>query len=511
MDGNKKRKKRPCMARRLRTATSLFLVLTLLQIAGGYFFLWRQRNESSWSVTALADAAAKNVSRSLVASEIRNMSMLKDLFTGLKEQDRRMLGEYALATGNEVVFLNRGGVLLHSTIPISEGALRTMDVPFDEPVTVKSPVILGENVFVPVYLPLQGDRGVLVVLWKPRLLGMKRLESLSWQNEMLVAGNGMVIQSSVEPFATGTILNEPLDGGVPKRFLLNGRLWVAIPERITLPGRLSDHWWHLSVVDIGELRSDTFRTTWIFLALFIPAAVAYSAVLFRLRHLLLDDLQIIRDIISRYYAHGKSGRILSVGENTSEEFYALARLFMHVTEKVEREREALENDANLDKLTGIANRAYFQKIVEGRLVQWRLFSILFMDLDGFKSVNDELGHDVGDLVLKETAKRLISVFRGNDLVCRFGGDEFAVLLARDDGDERRLETLMARIRNVVESIDPLALANIPSDKVPAGKTYRIGISIGAASFPADGKTFEVLIDRADEAMYEEKNLRKKSR
>jgi diguanylate cyclase (GGDEF)-like protein len=159
-----------------------------------------------------------------------------------------------------------------------------------------------------------------------------------------------------------------------------------------------------------------------------------------------------------------------------------------------------EHRAQHDPLTGLANGTLFREVAahqvelckrsEGRL------SILFADLDGFKQVNDDLGHDAGDQLLRYFAARLKSALRASDLAARVGGDEFAVLLA--DADAAAAAGTAAKLTE--------ALA--PPYEI-AGRSLRISASIGVANYPDSGASVEQLMQRADEAMYRVKSTRKR--
>jgi diguanylate cyclase (GGDEF)-like protein len=154
-----------------------------------------------------------------------------------------------------------------------------------------------------------------------------------------------------------------------------------------------------------------------------------------------------------------------------------------------------------DPLTGILHRECFAKVAQQLMETAKrlngILGILFVDLDGFKTVNDTWGHDNGDQVLKTTAKRIANVIRDKDFCFRLGGDEFLIIL--NEIKERMHSCLVARrlISSISEPI-PIAGAN----------HVQVGSSIGISSYPHDGATIEVLVSKADEAMYRAKKLGK---
>lgn len=152
--------------------------------------------------------------------------------------------------------------------------------------------------------------------------------------------------------------------------------------------------------------------------------------------------------------------------------------------------------ATFDTLTDLPNRWTLMEQIERAIHTSRhhrnIFAVLFMDLDGFKIINDSLGHSVGDEVLKAFAHRLLHCVRGDDMVARLGGDEFVVLLenlASPDDAAKMTESVLNRMRQGAWA-DSQPLQVMPS----------IGISL----FPQDGDTVEVLLKHADAAMYEAK-------
>ncbi|HWI41924.1 MAG TPA: GGDEF domain-containing protein, partial [Verrucomicrobiae bacterium] len=119
----------------------------------------------------------------------------------------------------------------------------------------------------------------------------------------------------------------------------------------------------------------------------------------------------------------------------------------------------------------------------------RRMALLFLDLDGFKEVNDRLGHEGGDQVLLETGRRLQAAVRGCDTVARLGGDEFTVILGNVDG-ERNVSLVAERL-----------LADISAPISTRSGICRVGASIGISMFPEDGADSDTLLKRADLAMY----------
>lgn len=159
--------------------------------------------------------------------------------------------------------------------------------------------------------------------------------------------------------------------------------------------------------------------------------------------------------------------------------------------------ERLEKIAFYDHLTGLANRLLFRRTLEREVLRDirhnRHWALMLIDLDRFKSVNDTFGHDAGDRLLVEAARRLQECVRPEDMVARLGGDEFVVLLV-DLGERRVIERIAARM--VASLAEPV--------NVGAAEPARIGASIGIAIFPLDGVTEDELIREADAAMYEAK-------
>ncbi len=167
------------------------------------------------------------------------------------------------------------------------------------------------------------------------------------------------------------------------------------------------------------------------------------------------------------------------------------------TTELKRSQRHIHHLAFVDELTGLANRAQSQRRLDEAIARAkrcdRPFGVLFLDLDGFKDINDSLGHDAGDLVLRTIGKRLAEVVRGEDMVARLGGDEFCILVEnlQDEEDAVRVAT-----RCLAQISEPLALGD---------RTLRMRGSVGIAIFPRDGETREAILQAADTAMYAAKH------
>ena len=167
-------------------------------------------------------------------------------------------------------------------------------------------------------------------------------------------------------------------------------------------------------------------------------------------------------------------------------------VFSNVSQLLQR-KQKLEFTSNHDALTGLPNRVLLgdrlgQAIANAKRNR-EIFAVCYLDLDGFKSVNDGLGHAAGDQLLCEIAKRLKSVVRNNDTVARVGGDEFVILL----GEMKSPDDCIVILDRLLEGV---------SQPVPIGnKTAHVTASIGVATFPHGANDAESLLKLADQAMY----------
>ena len=160
-----------------------------------------------------------------------------------------------------------------------------------------------------------------------------------------------------------------------------------------------------------------------------------------------------------------------------------------------KEKEKVEFLAYHDSLTLLLNRRALQRdiveVLNDCKTNNKKFTILFIDLDGFKFINDGLGHDIGDILLKHVGDILTNTLREHDTVARLGGDEFVILLENIESIEY-LDKTVSRINNLSSKM-PLFY----SQNIVINFTFSLGVSI----FPYDGEDAETLLNKADKNMY----------
>ena len=186
----------------------------------------------------------------------------------------------------------------------------------------------------------------------------------------------------------------------------------------------------------------------------------------------------------------------SVLRSGQSDYSHIVAVFTDITER-KKSADDLFFMANFDPLTQLANRAmfhnHFKKALSNANRYGTQLALLFIDLDKFKQVNDTLGHDAGDEVLKQSARRLAQPIRGTDMVARLAGDEFVVLLENIDS-LRHAEVIARRIQQ-----------DFQREFTVGGQVANIGTSIGISTYPHDGLDVDTLLKNADIAMYHAKS------
>ncbi len=187
---------------------------------------------------------------------------------------------------------------------------------------------------------------------------------------------------------------------------------------------------------------------------------------------------------------------LAVAEIISSDEHYFVGLVSDLSERKKNEA-AIKKLAHFDVVTGLPNRILFFDRFDNALAQAKRHSqklaILFIDLDGFKNINDTLGHITGDTLLKKVATRLLKSIREVDTVARFGGDEFVVLLT-DVKNEKNIALVADKI-----------LARLSEPFIIDVESCKISASIGVSMYPNDHTEKDSLISQADIAMYAAKN------
>ncbi len=170
--------------------------------------------------------------------------------------------------------------------------------------------------------------------------------------------------------------------------------------------------------------------------------------------------------------------------------------FSDTTREVE-ENNKLKGMAQNDYLTNLYNRFHFDQALAEKISHAERtgssFSVLYLDLDGFKACNDTFGHKAGDMVLIQVAERLRTLIRGHDIIARIGGDEFAIILL-EIKNESDIRATASRITKI-----------LGEDYSCLGNVMKIGVSIGVASYPEDATSPSELTGFADKALYAAKD------
>ena len=187
--------------------------------------------------------------------------------------------------------------------------------------------------------------------------------------------------------------------------------------------------------------------------------------------------------------------ISRVNDDVTNRIYHLG-LFLDISQSKQKE-ETLTYEAAHDLLTGLANSQYMRRHLDHAIIQANLqknaIAVLYIDLDGFKTVNDSCGHQEGDTVLKFFAQKLRHCVRETDFVARVGGDEFVVVLDLFGADEK-----------IVYEISEKILSSLTKPLELDSTSVHVSCSIGLSVFPGNGRSVNDLLKTADLAMYKAK-------
>ena len=260
------------------------------------------------------------------------------------------------------------------------------------------------------------------------------------------------------------------------------------------------------VKDFSQILKDTLFTSVIFLVYTLILVVVLSSILFVLFNRLVRDITMLKNMAYKFKELDFSD-IPKLSEQvrkdrTRDELFTLKSSVLNMAQELEayikeleKKKEKFEELAYTDPLTGLNNRRFFMEnartIIDLSKRYREPLSLLMMDIDNFKSINDNYGHDVGDLVLKKLAEVIRKNVRTSDIPARFGGEEFVVLLPRTD--EKGALMVAERIRNEFRN---------SSVKVD-GKDVWTSVSIGL-SVLSEEDNIDSLIKKADEALYQAK-------
>ncbi|MBD2740957.1 CHASE2 domain-containing protein [Coleofasciculus sp. FACHB-1120] len=189
-------------------------------------------------------------------------------------------------------------------------------------------------------------------------------------------------------------------------------------------------------------------------------------------------------------------RDITERKRIEEELKQTAAELIRSNAELKLSEDQMRHLAYHDPLTGLPNRKqFYERMIQS--LEWsssnnQVFALLFLDLDGFKQVNDTLGHDMGDLLLRMVAQRLTGCLRGSDTVSRLGGDEFTVILPA-----------ISRVQDAARVAEK-TLSTLSQAFILNGQTIFLTVSIGISIYPLNGNTVDTLIKNADSAMYRAK-------
>jgi len=414
----------------------LIIVLAVLAILQGIF------NRLSALATMMSKAAGGDTTVQEFSDETRELQEISRAF-------RKLLGRYD-ETSKELTRLTQ---LFIAMKDLSEAAARKLEMPALLDMLLDRAMQATRAQIGSVFL-IDPSKGTF------RVLGMRGIEidvdEISIKDSVVAH-----VVTSRQPMLVTDIENDPLvrQHNDPK---------YGAPSFLAMPVMLDKVL--LGVLNLAHKQND---------ALFQQADVEMLTTMINQVHFVLENAY-VHETVKKH--------VRNLGEKTTQLNREIAR-----RKEVEQELEAL---ALSDKLTGLANRHQFLGLLEQAIAQSRRhkqrMAVLFLDMDRFKVINDSMGHDVGDLMLKEAALRMRACLREEDIVARYGGDEFTCVLM-DVSDNEDATKVADKLINAL---------SLPFNLL--GREYFISSSVGIALFPDNGERAEDLVKNADAAMYSAK-------
>ena len=326
--------------------------------------------------------------------------------------------------------------------------------------------------------------------------GNAAVQNFPGQIVLIDAGNGQSIYTTFDSNDSGMITEKIMDNAGKESFeiILGQSKYIATKQKLLFGTNysLEGYFFINSTLAMAPYEHIISRIqVLVFLGILLLAGVGFF-----IGHFLSISLRNITKTIHEAEQGDKPEKLneMSIAVELRELIKALNLLIQGPSAK-----DIVRKEANTDVLTGLLNRRGFIQAMDEKFSQGGQaaeMSAMFMDLDGFKPINDTHGHDVGDDILREVAKRLIHCTREEDIVCRLGGDEFVLLFPG------------LRDKKVLEDRADKVLAKINEPYWVNDTRVTMGASIGISVGPDDGKSGEELLNAADEAMYSAKKTGK---
>lgn len=406
--------------------------------------------------------------------------------------------------------IQQGSVLLS---PVESGALASGLIN-----TAHGPVIVSSSAI----FRSSGRGSVAGHLIVGKLLDAERMESIS--NTMLTPIGILSVEPSALPSQFHPALDKLLSGNEAYAIAKQGDAIHALSLLRDIDGLPMGILQVVIPADISTLGTHTLHTT--ISTLVIAALILTLTLWITLKGMLLVPIEQLTQVLKGRdtdYSDDKCGKYLlstvqrlvdsrGLISNRNDEIGQLIGAFDDLSASLREATNSVWRVAHLDGLTGLANRRLFMERlshdIESAGEGTRKLTVLFVDLDNFKAVNDQHGHEIGDQLLVEVAKRLLTVVGEgsrvigpehdgtHNFVARIGGDEFVILLPTDE----RTEYVNNIASSIVDSIgSPFHIEGLPC---------QVGACVGMAVYPDDATDISGVLSKADSAMYEAKRAGK---